>query len=53
MVVSTFFVLYKDDRERFFKKSFLLVNVKSDVILRILFLIMSSTDIDFQAQDLQ
>ncbi len=52
MVVSTFFMLDKDDKERFFEESFLLTNVKPDVVLGILFLIMSNADIDFQAQDL-
>ncbi len=52
MVVSTFFILDKDCRERFFEESFLLADVKPDVILGILFLIMSNADIDFQAQDL-
>ncbi len=53
MIVSTFVVLDKDGRETFFKKSFLLADVKPNIVLRISFLIMSNTDIDFQAQDLQ
>ncbi len=53
MVISTFFVSDKDGRERFFEESFLLTNVKPDVILKMLFLTMSNADIDFQVQDLQ
>ncbi len=52
MVVSTFSVLHKDGRERFFEESFLLADVKSDIVLRTLFLNMSNADIDFQARDL-
>ncbi len=52
MVVSIFFVLDKDGRERFFKESFLLANVKLDIMLKMPFLTMSNTDVDFQARDL-
>ena len=47
MIVSTFFVLNKDDKERFFEKSFLLADVNLDVVLAIPFLIMSNIVIDF------
>ncbi len=53
MVVSTFLVSHKDGRERFFKESFLLANVRPDIVLRMPFLTMSNTEIDFQARDLQ
>ncbi len=53
MVVSTFFVLDKDGREKFFRESFLLADVKPDIVLGMLFLTMSNTAVDFQAQDLQ
>lgn len=52
IVVSTFSVLDKDSTERFFEKSFLFADNKSDVVLRILFLSMSNIDINFQAWDL-
>ncbi len=52
MVVSTFFVFDKDGREKFFEESFLLADVKPDIVLQILFLIMSNDNIDFQARDL-
>ena len=47
MVVSTFSVLNKDNRKRFFEKSFLLANVKLDVGLEMLLLTINNTDIDF------
>ncbi len=42
----------KDGRERFFEKSFLLVDVKPDIVLGMHFLTMSNINIDFQAQNL-
>ncbi len=53
MVVSTFSVSDKDGRERFFENSFLLADVSPDVVLGMLCLTMSNTDVDFQARDLQ
>ena len=53
MVVSTFSILNKDERERFFKRSFLLANIQPDVVLRMFFLTINNVDIDFQAWDLQ
>ncbi len=53
IIVSTFSILDKDGRERFFEESFLLADVKPDIILRIPCLIMSNTDVNFQAWDLQ
>ena len=49
MVVSTFFVLNKDGKERFFKESFLLVNVNPNVVFEIFFLTINNSNIDFQA----
>ena len=46
-------MLDKDDRERFFKKNFLLADIKPDIMLEILFLIMNNVDINFQARNLQ
>ena len=48
IVISTFSILDKDSRERFFKESFLLANVKPNIILGIFFLIMSNININFQ-----
>ncbi len=45
-------MLDKDSRKRFFKESFLLADIKPDIVLGMLFLTMSNADIDFQAQDL-
>ncbi len=53
MVVSTFSVWDKDVRERFFEESFLLANVRPDIMLGMPFLTMSNADLDFQARDLQ
>ncbi len=53
MVVSTFSVLDKDGRERFFEESFLLADVSPDIVLGMPFLTMSNADVDFQARDLQ
>ena len=53
MIISTFSVLNKDNRKRFFEESFLLANIKLDIVLGMPFLTMSNADIDFQARDLQ
>ncbi len=53
MVVSTFSVADNDSRKRFFEESFLLADVKPDIVLGMPFLTMSNTDVDFQAWDLQ
>ncbi len=53
IVVSTFSMSDKDGKERFFQESFLLADVKLDIMLKMLFLIMSNVDVDFQARDIQ
>ena len=53
IVVSTFSVSDKDDKERFFEKSFLLAEAQPKIVLGMLFLTMSNVNVDFQAQDLQ
>ncbi len=53
IVVSTFSMSDKENRERFFKESFLLADVKLDVVLGMPFLTMTNADVDFQARDLQ
>ncbi len=52
MVVFIFSVSDKDGRERFFKESFLLADVKPDIVFGMRFLTMSNADVDFQARDL-
>ncbi len=52
MIVFTFSILDKDIRERFFKESFLLADVKPDVVLRILFITMNNADVDFETREL-
>ena len=47
IVVFIFFLLDKDDRERFFEKNFLSADVKLNIVLEILFLIISNADVDF------
>ena len=47
MVVFTFFVLDMDNKERFFKESFLMADVNPNIVLRILFLIISNGNINF------
>lgn len=42
----------KNDRKRFFEKSFLLANIKLDVVYGMLFLTISNANNDFQAWDL-
>ncbi len=37
----------KDDKERFFEESFLLAEVKPDIVLGMPFLTMSNIDVDF------
>ncbi len=49
MILSTFSILDKDGRDRFFEKSFLLADVKPDVVFEMPFLIMSNADFDFRA----
>ena len=53
MVIFTFSVSDKDGRERFFEESFLLADVKPDIMLEMSFLTMSNIGINFQARDLQ
>ena len=52
MIVFTFSILYKDNKERFFKESLLLANIKPNIVLKMLFLTMSNIDINFQAWNL-
>ncbi len=42
----------KDGSQWFFEESFLLADVKLDIMLEMSFLTISNADIDFQAQDL-
>ena len=41
-------MLKKNSSERFFQESFLLADVKLDILLEMLFLIMSNVKVDFQ-----
>lgn len=52
IVVSIYSKLDKDGRIMFFEKSFLLANVKLDIVFGMLFVIMSNVDISFKAWNL-
>ncbi len=47
IVVSTFFVSDKDGRENFFEESFLLADIKPDIVLGMSFLTMGNADVNF------
>ncbi len=53
IVVSIFSMSDKNSRKRFFEESFLLADIKQDIVFGMLFLTMSNTNVDFQARDLQ
>ncbi len=53
MVVSSFSMLDMDSTERFFEESFLLAEVKPDVVFRIPFLTIGNADVDFLTWDWQ
>ena len=53
IVVSTFFVLDENGRKRFFEESFLLTDVKLEIMLEMLFLTISNANVDLQTQNLQ
>ena len=47
MVISTFSVSDKDYKKRFFGESFLLADVKPEIVFGMLFRTMSNIDVDF------
>ncbi len=47
MVVFTFSISDKNNKKRCFEEGFLLADIKPNVVIRILFLIISNVDIDF------
>lgn len=49
MVVFMFFVLDKNDKERFFEKNFLLANMQLDIVFGSFFLTISNIYVNFQA----
>ena len=52
MVVAAFSVTDKANQVRFFEKTFLVANVSPEVVFGMLFLNLSSADVDFLDQDL-
>ena len=53
IIVFPFSILDKDNKESFFKESFLLTDVNLNIVFEMFFLTMSNADIDFQAWNLQ
>ena len=53
MVVAAFSVEDKANRVRFFEETFLVANVSPEVVLGMLFLTLSGTDVDFSGQELR
>lgn len=47
MIISTFSISNKNNKVKFFEKSFLLVDVKPDIVLGMFFLIIGNINIDF------
>ena len=52
MVISTFFILNKDNKDKFFEESYLLADIKPDIVFEIFFLTINNISINFQARDL-
>ena len=52
IVVAAFSVTDQADRVRFFKETFLVTNVSPEVVLEMLFLTLSGTDVDFLKREL-
>ena len=53
MVVTAFSVINKANQVRFFEKTFMVANVSPKIVLRMLFLTLSSADIDFLGWEFQ
>ena len=52
MVVTAFLVEDKANQVRFFEATFLMVNFSPEVVLGIIFLTLSSVDVDFLGREL-
>ena len=53
MVVAAFLVKDKANRVNFFEKTFLMANVSPEVVFGMLFLTLSSADVDFSSRELR
>ena len=53
IVVTTFLVMDKVNRVKFFEETFLVTNVSPKVVLGMLFLTLSGADIDFSGWELR
>lgn len=47
MVIATFLINDKEGKVRFFEKAFLLANISSDIVLRMLFFTLSNANVRF------
>ena len=47
-----FFILNKNNKEILFEKSFLLADIKPDIVFEIFFLIINNVNIDFQTPNI-
>ena len=52
MIIAAFSVTNQADKVKFFKKTFLVANVSSEVVLGMPFLTLSNADIDFPKREL-
>ena len=52
MVVATFSVVDKANRLRFFEKIFLVADISPEIVFEMLFLTLSSTNVDFSGREL-
>lgn len=52
MIIRAFLVINKVNQVRFSKKTFLIANISLEIVLEILFLTLSGTDINFLGQKL-
>ena len=53
MVIAAFSVVDKANRVRFFEETFLVANISLEVVLGMLFLTLSGTDVDFSGRELR
>ena len=52
MVVAAFSVIDQANKVKFFKKTFLVVNISPDIVVKILFLSLSNANVDFPKKEL-
>lgn len=52
MIVAAFLVTDQAKKVKFFKKTFLVANVSSDIVFRMLFFILNGANVDFLKKEL-